>query len=90
VNQEDLTEIFYLRPDKHPYMVHAEMGALISAMCILGGYSVYVIGLPCKSCLLRLFAAGVCKIFCGLQMHQEDADSAAVRSVICDAYGVSA
>jgi deoxycytidylate deaminase len=90
VSQEDLTEIFDLRPGKYPYMVHSEMGALISAMRILGGHSVYVIGLPCKSCLLRLFTAGVCKIFCGLQMHQEDADSAAVRSVICDAYVVSA
>ena len=71
-------------------MVHAEMNALMSVMCILGGYLVYVIGFPCKSCLLRLFTAGVCKIFCGLQAHQEDADSAAVKPVICDAYVVSA
>jgi dCMP deaminase len=78
-----------LRPEKYPYMVHAEMNALISARCNVGGYSVYVTGFPCKSCLLHLVAAGVRKIFCGLRTHQEDADSAAVRAVICETYSVS-
>lgn len=82
-------EIFpNIRPKKYPYIVHAEMNALISARCDLKNHHVYITGFPCKSCLLHLVASGIRKIFCGTRKHQEDQESLDVKAVICSLYGV--
>ena len=78
-----------LRPEKYPYMVHAEMNALISSRCDLSGHSVYITGFPCKSCLLHMVAAGIRKVFCGTRSYQENAACAHVKAVLCESYGVS-
>lgn len=77
-----------LRPAKYPYMVHAEMNALISSRCDVRDFSIYVTGFPCKSCLLHLVSAGIRKIFCGRTGYQEDMESSHTRAVICLTYGV--
>jgi dCMP deaminase len=78
-----------VRPEKYPYIVHAEMNALLSARCDVRGYSVYITGLPCRSCLLHLLGAGISKIFAGSRTFQEDSESMIAKAVLCELYGVS-
>ena len=77
-----------IRPKKYPYIVHAEMNALLSARCDVTGFSIFVTGFPCKSCLLHIISSGIKEIFCGTRTHQEDKESSIVRSVLCEVYGV--
>jgi dCMP deaminase len=77
-----------LRPEKYPYIVHAEMNALLSACCDVRGYSVYITGMPCKNCLLHLIGAGISKIFAGTTKFQEDSESMIAKAVLCEVYGV--
>lgn len=78
-----------LRPEKYPYIVHAEMNALLAARCDVRGYSVYITGLPCKNCLLHLVGAGISKIFAGTTKFQEDHESMIAKSVLCEVYGIA-
>jgi dCMP deaminase len=76
------------RPAKYPYIIHAEMNALLAARCDLRGCSLYVTGIPCKSCLLHVIGAGIKKIYFGPIPHVEDVDSTVVRSVLVRLYGI--
>lgn len=77
-----------MRPAKYPYIVHAEMNALLSARCDVTGFSIFVTGFPCRFCLLHIISSGIKEIFCGTRTHQEDTESSVVRSVLCEVYGV--
>lgn len=54
-----------IRPDKYPFMIHAEHNAILN--CAKNGIScegatAYITGQPCSSCLQYMYQAGICKI----------------------------
>jgi len=55
-----------VRPDKYPYMIHAEANAIYSAVkngVSTLGSSCYVTALPCLGCLQMLYQCGISKIY---------------------------
>lgn len=77
-----------LRPAKYPYIIHAEMNALLSARCDVRDFSVYITGTPCKNCLLHLIGAGIRDIFAGEKSYVEDEESKIVKRILINTYGV--
>jgi len=64
------TQLPNIRPDKYPFMIHAETNLLLS--CARQGKStigctVYVTGHPCDICLQHMWQAGINKIVYGNQ-----------------------
>jgi len=47
-------EISWSRPEKYPYIIHAEINAIDHSYGELSQATLYVTALPCKSCMLRL------------------------------------
>ncbi len=48
-----------LRPDKYPFMVHAEMNAIASSRQDLRNSTLYVTWSPCRDCAKAIITAGV-------------------------------
>ena len=48
---------------KYPYVIHAEMNAMITSKRDLTGCSIYVTLFPCNECAKNLIQAGVSKVF---------------------------
>lgn len=61
----DDTDLPRTRPEKYPYMIHAEMNALLNALrqgkSTLGATS-YISGKPCVHCLQCMWQAGISRI----------------------------
>lgn len=53
------------RPEKYPWMIHAEDNALLFAHRDCGGATAYITGFPCASCTRRILQAGIVRIVCG-------------------------
>jgi dCMP deaminase len=53
------------RPEKYPFMAHAEPNAIDNCVYDLEGCIAYVTGKPCSACLLRLIQRGVGTIIHG-------------------------
>ena len=51
-----------LRPDKYPFMVHAEINAIASSRTDLRGSSLYCTYSPCRDCTKAIITAGVQKV----------------------------
>lgn len=45
--------------NKYPYVVHAEMNAILNATCSLKGSVLYVTHEPCEECLKAIIQAGI-------------------------------
>lgn len=50
------------RPEKYPYMVHAERNALDHSHKPIDKATIYVTAPPCKDCMLDIVASGVVKV----------------------------
>lgn len=50
------------RPEKYPYMTHAEVNAIGHAGCDLRGSTIYLPFLPCEHCVHSVIAAGIITI----------------------------
>lgn len=66
------------RPDKYPFMIHAEHNAVLNAArqgrSTLGA-TAYITGEPCTQCLQILWQAGIHTIKCGTkQSHMQQND----------------
>jgi len=48
-----------LRPDKYPFMVHAEMNAIIYAKQSLQDCTIYTTHSPCKDCVKAIISSGI-------------------------------
>lgn len=62
----DETRVPLTRPEKYHFMAHAEANAIDNCNDDLKGSIVYVTGVPCSACLLRLIQRGVGMIVYGL------------------------
>lgn len=52
------------RPDKYPYMIHAEANAVANAERGLQGATCYCLISPCNDCAKLLLAAGITRVVC--------------------------
>lgn len=51
------------RPNKYPYILHAEENAILNARTSLKDCKMYVSGKPCVSCLRRIMAVGITDVY---------------------------
>jgi dCMP deaminase len=51
------------RPEKNPYIIHAEKNAIrFSDQAKLQGSTIYITGRPCRGCMLDIVGSGITKI----------------------------
>ena len=60
------------RPDKYPYMVHAEQNAIANAERSLQGCTCYCLFTPCNDCAKLLLAAGIRRVVCRMAYWNSD------------------
>jgi len=63
-------EINWKRPEKYPYIIHAEQNAIDhcgGAYNALNGCTIYVTGLSCPPCMLRIISKGIKRVVFGPQ-----------------------
>lgn len=60
------------RPDKYPFMVHAEANAVASSGRDLRGATCYCLLSPCNDCAKLLLAAGVKRLVCRVAYWNSD------------------
>lgn len=58
----DDRELPNLRPDKYPYMVHAEINAIASSRQDLRGSTLYCTWSPCRDCAKAVITAGIARV----------------------------
>jgi dCMP deaminase len=63
-----------LRPDKYPFMVHAEMNAIASSRQDLRNSTLYVTWSPCRDCAKAIITAGVKSVVYRREYRNEDFD----------------
>ncbi len=56
------SEIDWVRPDKYPYIFHAEKNAIRHCLRETKGSTMYVTGRPCPPCMLDIVAAGIYRV----------------------------
>lgn len=54
-----------MRPDKYPFMVHAELNAILNCAHRPEGGTIYVTGCPCTRCMLVIIQAGLLRAVYG-------------------------
>jgi dCMP deaminase len=68
----DDTALPNLRPDKYPFMVHAEMNAIASSRQDLRNSTLYVTWSPCRDCAKAIITAGVKTVVYRQEYRNED------------------
>lgn len=63
-----------LRPDKYPFMVHAEVNAIASSRQDLRGSTLYCNYSPCRDCTKAIITAGIKKVVFRNAYLNEDFD----------------
>jgi dCMP deaminase len=63
-----------LRPDKYPFMVHAEINAIASSRQDLRGATLYCSYSPCRECTKAIITAGIKKVVFRNAYLNEDYD----------------
>jgi dCMP deaminase len=63
-----------LRPDKYPFMVHAEMNAIASSRQDLRNAALYVTWSPCRDCVKAIITAGIKTVVYRKEYRNEDFD----------------
>lgn len=70
----DDTQLPNLRPDKYPFMVHAETNAIASSRQDLRNSTLYVTWSPCRDCAKTIITAGVRTVVYRRAYRNEDYD----------------
>lgn len=65
-------ELPNLRPDKYPFMVHAEMNAIASSRQDLRGATLYVTYNPCRECAKAIMTAGIRNVVYRIEYPNDD------------------
>ena len=68
----DDTSLPNLRPDKYPFMVHAEINAISSSRQDIRGATLYVTWSPCRECAKAIITAGVKKVVYKTSYQNDD------------------
>lgn len=76
-----------LEDTKYPYVVHAEMNAILNTTAPTKGSSLYVSLFPCSNCAKFIVQAGI-KEICFMDDKYHDTDDAKVSRIIFEKAGV--
>lgn len=83
------------RPDKYPYVIHAEQNAVLNANIsyydhyMETGLTAYVTGLPCPRCMVVMVQCGVKKVIYGkIQSNMVDSVSSKQTEMIASNHSV--
>lgn len=68
----DDTKLPNLRPDKYPFMVHAEINAIAASRQDLRNSSLYCTFSPCRDCAKAIITAGIKKVVFKTAYKNED------------------
>ena len=74
-----------LRPDKYPFMIHAEINAIVTSKQDLSGATIYCTHSPCHECAKLIVAAGI-KV-CVFRESYKNADTDFIQKFL-QAFGV--
>ena len=77
------------RPLKYPFMVHAELNAILSSKQDLSGCRMYITGDPCNPCFLHLITAGIRDVIVGRLGHVKSEDWESVHETLKHLYKVN-
>ncbi|MBQ4557968.1 MAG: dCMP deaminase family protein [Clostridia bacterium] len=72
---------------KYPYVVHAEMNAILNASKSIRGCSIYVDLFPCNECAKAIIQSGIKKVFY-LRDKYKDTDAVKASKMMFDMAGV--
>jgi dCMP deaminase len=71
------------RPEKYPFMTHAEENAILNSDVSMEDSVVYITGWPCHKCFRMLIQKGVSEIIYGpISWCQDDADMNATKLML--------
>ena len=70
----DDTKLPNLRPDKYPFMVHAEINAIAASRQDLRNSSLYCTYSPCRDCAKAIITAGIKQVVFKTAYKNEDYD----------------
>lgn len=76
------------RPHKHPFVMHAEANAILSAAQNLSGCRIYVTGMPCNDCLKIIIKSGIRKVIVGDIKHVVSNGYFEMQSLLCIQHNV--
>lgn len=62
------------RPDKYPFMVHAEINAIASSRQDLRGSTLYITYNPCRDCAKAIITAGIRSVAYRIEYTNDDKD----------------
>jgi len=82
------TYISNVRPEKYPWMIHAEINCILNSKK-KKNIIAYITGLPCFPCLNTMYAFGVRSIYCGPQASVMRDDDKEYRKLV-DAFKLCA
>lgn len=77
-----------LEETKYPYVIHAEMNAILNASAKTKGATMYVSLFPCSACAKLLVQAGI-KEVCYLDDKYHETDDAKVARIIFEKSGIN-
>tara|TARA_Y100000034_G_scaffold128891_1_gene184347 strand:+ start:616 stop:1062 length:447 start_codon:yes stop_codon:yes gene_type:complete len=77
-----------IRPHKYDFIIHAEMNAILSSKQDLSRCTIYVTGVPCKSCLLHIFGSGIKNIIFGDISYEEEEKDLLFKAYLYSLYDI--
>ena len=73
---------------KYPYVVHAELNAILNTTTSIKGCSIYVTHFPCNECAKAVIQSGIAEIVYASDKHAEQLTTTISRKMLASA-GVS-
>lgn len=90
----DDTKISFHRPNKYPYIIHAESNAILGCRILpkfLGGATIYITGRPCVTCLNQCIQCGIDRFVLGDRKSamNEGEENEKIHQFLLDQTGVT-
>ncbi|AHI53995.1 deoxycytidylate deaminase [Spiroplasma sabaudiense Ar-1343] len=70
--------------NKYPYIVHAEMNAIVSSRDDLSGCDIYTTLFPCHQCTKVIIQAGIRHVYFGSNKYDGTPDNIAAKKMLTD------
>lgn len=70
---------------KYPYVVHAELNAILNSKCDLNGCTLYVSLFPCNECAKAIIQSGISKVVYESDKYHDSPSTCASKKMFDDA-----
>lgn len=71
--------------NKYPYVVHAELNAVVNSSCDITNSTIYVSLFPCNECAKIIIQKGISKIYYGNDKYKNNKENIAAKKMFDDA-----